>query len=125
MEAWEGVSVVSHSCVTISNCKSKKVEVSWECINIFVTVCSQQALVSLTVQVHERVVGSRSGSKRWEVFPRGLLFSPLFKNQHCQTAIRSGTHEHFRKCSSQVLGLSWVNILHFLQVPYRSTLSPF
>ena len=28
MKGWDGVSVVSHSCVTSSNCKSKKVEVS-------------------------------------------------------------------------------------------------
>ena len=33
MKGWDGVSVVSHSCVTSSNCKSKKAEVPSECIN--------------------------------------------------------------------------------------------
>ena len=99
MKGWDGVSVVYHSCVTSSNCKSKKVEVPSERMNTWL----------------REVRG----------FSAGASVLPPFKNQHHQIAIRSGTDEHFRKCSSEVLGFSWVNIFHFLQVTYRSTLSPF
>ena len=64
MEGWEGVSVVCHSCVTTSNCKSKKVEVPSEYINIFETGCSQQALVSLGTLSNPDDDGGENVSKK-------------------------------------------------------------
>ena len=58
----------------------------------------------------EFVVGSLPCSERFFYGYSGFL---VFKNQHFQIPIRSGTHGHVSASSYELLSDPWVNKLHF------------